>query len=122
MELKEAFDMLCKAAVDGTFPSRSEKGDCSYRGLNNSKCAAGIFIPDDKYKPDMEWYNIEHLLYYSCPYLKQYFPSELLTSYDKYDKSILRNIQVLHDELADNWDSEEFINCLKQMEIFKQFA
>lgn len=27
---------------------------CRYRGTNGSKCAFGIFIPDDRYSPEME--------------------------------------------------------------------
>lgn len=32
-------------------------GDCLYRGPNNTKCAVGCLIPDDRYTPDLE--NLE---------------------------------------------------------------
>lgn len=31
-----------------------EDGDCMYRGLNNTMCAVGCLIPDDRYDTDME--------------------------------------------------------------------
>lgn len=29
-------------------------GDCKFRGEKGTKCAVGLFIPDEEYDPDME--------------------------------------------------------------------
>ena len=34
--------------------SVNEEGDCLYRNADGLKCVAGIFIPDEKYHPEME--------------------------------------------------------------------
>jgi hypothetical protein len=57
---QEYYDLLCKSAVDGTFPSFISYGPegkiktCTYRGPGNKKCAAGLLIPDEKYYPELE--------------------------------------------------------------------
>ncbi len=32
----------------------THKDECKYRGPNGEKCAVGLFIPDDKYRPSMD--------------------------------------------------------------------
>ena len=57
MTKQETFDIIvnhlrkqrCKSA---------ENSKCLYRGPNNTKCAAGILIPDKDYIPQMEYANI----------------------------------------------------------------
>lgn len=41
-------------------PGKSDKF-CAYRGNNNTKCAVGMFIPDDVYTVEMEGKNITTL-------------------------------------------------------------
>jgi hypothetical protein len=35
-------------------PANDENGDCVYRGLNGTKCAAGCLIPDNRYSYSLE--------------------------------------------------------------------
>lgn len=48
--------------VQGGAPSMDEIGYCRYRGLNGSKCALGLFIPDDRYTTDLEGDTISEIL------------------------------------------------------------
>jgi len=47
---------MIKTVQDKMLDERAvnEKGACLYRGPNGTKCAVGIFIPDDKYKSILE--------------------------------------------------------------------
>jgi len=55
--------MDTQAVIDKILTHLWDQGECSlvrlgvgcaYRGLNGTKCAIGILIPDDIYSPDME--------------------------------------------------------------------
>lgn len=55
--------MLAQEIVDRVYqhfiveknpPSIDKDGRCLYRGPNGTKCAAGLFIKDEEYKPDFE--------------------------------------------------------------------
>lgn len=58
--------------INETFKGRSITSDpgaegypnqfCAYRGDNETKCAVGMFIPDDLYSDTMEGYTLEALL------------------------------------------------------------
>jgi bisphosphoglycerate-dependent phosphoglycerate mutase len=77
-----------------------------YRGPDGSKCAAGLFIPDELYNPEME--NLTFTMLNS-----QY---HLGLSLEK--KQFITNMQVIHDIGASN-HSETFHQYVKeQMEIY----
>lgn len=40
--------------VEEGHPSVGNDGLCMYKGPNGERCAAGLLIPDEKYKPEME--------------------------------------------------------------------
>lgn len=55
MTKQQAFNKVWQHfVVEKNPPSINKKGDCLYRGPNGEKCAAGLFIPDDKYRRSME--------------------------------------------------------------------
>lgn len=56
MNNQEAFDLMVNHLIAQGKPAIDEEdgGSCLYRGPNNTKCAVGILIPDDKYTPSME--------------------------------------------------------------------
>lgn len=49
--------------VENNGPSYDASIDaCCYRGPNGAKCAAGLFIPDDRYSPRMERQDIKDVV------------------------------------------------------------
>jgi hypothetical protein len=51
--MQETFDAVAKHLLtQGCVSTRN--GICAYRGEDGRKCAAGILIPDEKYRPEME--------------------------------------------------------------------
>lgn len=51
---QDVFTQVATHLLTQNAKSYSETGDCLYRGLNNTKCAAGCLIADDEYKPEMD--------------------------------------------------------------------
>lgn len=52
---QEVFDKVWEHFIKNKNPpSIMDDGRCVYRGPGGSKCAIGIFIPDDKYIPQMD--------------------------------------------------------------------
>lgn len=50
---QEIFDQVCRHLANQK--CRSMKGVfCQYRGIQNTKCAVGIFISDEEYDPDWD--------------------------------------------------------------------
>lgn len=118
MTKREYYDLLVKSAHDGTFPS-FEWGKCLYRNADGSKrCAIGVLIPDEAYRPEYEscaaaW-NLERLL--TGPWCG-YMPEGL-------DCMDLTTIQGIHDHHAVNgtrWKPEDFVRELNRLECFKEF-
>lgn len=62
-----------------------EKTGCKYRGPNGLKCAAGIFIPDDKYSRSMEGS------------LCTYFEVREATGLSMPESTFLLELQLIHD-------------------------
>lgn len=62
MNNQEAFDLMVAHLIAQGRPSVDEEGACMYRGQDNTMCAVGILIPDDKYTDDMEGDNPHHLV------------------------------------------------------------
>jgi len=52
--LQEVFDIVSNHLLTQGKMSVGIDGFCAYRGENGMKCAAGVLIPDDQYKPAME--------------------------------------------------------------------
>ena len=52
--LQEIFDKIATHLLTQNKKSYLNGWFCAYRGDNGLKCAAGILIPDDEYKPEME--------------------------------------------------------------------
>ena len=50
----EVIDFVKRHLMKQNRNSVSEQGFCNYRGINDTKCAAGCLIPDEDYKPSME--------------------------------------------------------------------
>lgn len=51
---QEIFDEIVGGLIKQGKPSLNEFWQCSYRGRDGTKCAAGQIIPDDKYDVGME--------------------------------------------------------------------
>ena len=65
-------------------------GGCVYRGPNGLACAIGCLIPDDKYIPDIESFNVDGLMSNYPEVVKgTAITDEFLT--------ILQELQVVHD-------------------------
>ena len=66
------------------------KGKCLYRGPNGLKCAAGIMIPDDFYKPEMDrGWPIKTVILRFDP-LQENIQGDLQT---------MRGLQAIHDNV-----------------------
>ena len=87
---QEVFDQAAKHLL--TQNTKSTVGDvnCRYRGENGLMCAAGCFISDDEYDPEMEgeiW-------------------QELILAPNKH-KELINDLQIIHDDcLVEDWESE----------------
>jgi len=72
--------------------SMSDDGEtCAYRGVDGSKCAAGILIPDDEYVGNMEghaWLNLVQSDTFGIP---------------EYHRDLIADLQCVHDNRA-NWN------------------
>lgn len=54
MNKQEIFNTVVGHLIKQNKQSANVNGTCLYRGPNNTKCAFGILIPDEVYKPYME--------------------------------------------------------------------
>jgi hypothetical protein len=66
---------------------------CAYRGLENTKCAVGYWIPDDRYSPLIEGQTVSRSIGKLDSPLRC-LPAELVTQ-DILE--ILRELQIAHD-------------------------
>lgn len=73
---KESMIAHIKAEFKGKSVSDTNTEECLYRGPNGVKCAVGMFIPDDRYSPDMENKSAEGLLE-RHDYVTQFLPLNL---------------------------------------------
>lgn len=115
---RDYFQMLVNAARDGTFPSVTD-GVCAYRGRNGKKCAIGLILTDEEVNTTDNNASIS-LLSIKFPSLDLNNRVEGLTIGD------LAKIQNLHDTLhfknLSAWPGDVFIDRLKQLPCFKEFA
>jgi hypothetical protein len=119
------FALLEKTSKEGGFPSaiiadNPEGGgrsvQCQYRGPNARKCAAGILIPDDRYRPEMEHHGAGHNDLFRTA-MVDLIPQGMLLS-------DLAQVQFCHDAIASQgldkpWNHEDFMSRLRMIECFK---
>ena len=103
----EIIDFVEAKLTEQGCQSKNEKGECLYRGPNNTKCGIGHIISDEKYREDMEGRDIIGLI------IKDLFP-------ETKHKSLLRDIQMIHDsEPASDWPiyfsrlRKTYLDCYK---------
>lgn len=97
MSEQEVFDAVCNHLLTqrqrSTKPREDSSPYCAYRGEGGLKCAAGIFIPDNLYLPDMEGTVWGSSIYH-------YRISEN-------HKGLIRKMQYIHDDTpVDDWEVE----------------
>jgi hypothetical protein len=57
---QEIFDKVATHLLTQGRRSMNEAGiSCAYRGEDGLKCAIGVLIPDDQYKPSFEGYSVD---------------------------------------------------------------
>ena len=84
---QEIFDKVWAHIIAQGVPSMNGEGRCLYRGPNGTKCAAGIFLPDDaRVWEGFPWDELPH--------------GELGTP----DNDIIQDLQYCHDGASDTDD------------------
>lgn len=81
---QQVFDYVALRLLMQGEKSRSEDGECALRGVRNGlKCAIGWLIPDELYRPSMEWEG----------------PTDIVAKRwtDAHDR-LLANLQSVHDD------------------------
>lgn len=93
---QEAFDLVYRHLLTQNERSESliEKGvRCVYRSTDGKKCAAGILIEDDQYRPDMEGVGIT------------WFKHQWLPQLRAVNDELLSRLQDVHDRaLVEDWE------------------
>lgn len=100
---QQIFDTVVTHLLSMKKRSRDDKG-CRYRGENGAMCAAGVLIPDEEYKENMEGNVVDNIDYF-------------ITHYDEEQLRMLTNLQNIHDErrywVIDEGLTESAIDDLK---------
>ena len=87
---QELFDIVATHLLTQKCVARTgSDNNCAYRGSNNTKCAIGVLIPDDIYRPEMEGRGVIKLM--EC-----YDEVSQLFKHITYD--LLRQLQWIHDD------------------------
>lgn len=128
---QNVYDHLKNATQCGNFPSMGKHTDghpmCVYRNPEGMACAAGIFIPDDKYDKSMESRTLDMLIN-DKTLDKDMFPDFLIKE-NLLRSSLLRRIQAVHDSIAfvrnedltyKSFDGEKFLTEVKR--LFVQYG
>lgn len=97
MTAQEIFDKVAEHLLTQKVESRAVyKGyvnrACAYRGENRTKCAVGILIPDEDYRPEMEG-NVPHKNLFSV----EVWPNQDSAKPLKEHISLLSSLQRVHD-------------------------
>lgn len=84
---QEVFDQVSKHLLTQNKKSKPESGvGCNYRGIENTKCAAGCLISDEEYKPEFEAKYWATLIDRGVvPKNHQYLISDLQLIHDNYE-------------------------------------
>lgn len=88
---QEIFDHVWKHFITEENPrstSDRDTGSCMYRGPGGRRCAAGLFIPDDKYSPRAEGRSIATVV------------KDLNLDWTPEQLGIMRQMQSCHDGYA----------------------
>jgi hypothetical protein len=99
MNEQEVFDAASNHLIQQKVPSMDSDGECVYRGKGGLKCAAGIFIPNEKYDP-----SFEYLIWATV--------ASTLGLFDKHTSFILK-LQDLHDRAS--LEEENYLKELKHL-------
>jgi len=87
---------------------------CFYRGPNGEKCAAGIFIPDDVYDPEMEGKNIKLLIRTKARLAEIFGGHESYQGGNNFNSyKIIGHLQGIHDNEANINDPASFTGRMK---------
>lgn len=94
---QEVFDTVIAHLRQQKVQAKLRMG-CAYRGANGTKCAFGVLIPDELYRPSMEGKTAETVCeqYHEVGGL---FPQEV--------RPLLAGLQALHDD-HDTFDNHWF--------------
>lgn len=76
---------------------------CAYRGENETKCAVGLFIPDEKYKKNFEGYGVVGILK-DDPSLRDCLP---LNEFE------MDSLQRIHDQSNPESTKEQLLQWVK---------
>jgi len=108
MTKQEYYDLLVRAAKDGTFPS-IEGNHCKYRSADGRKCPIGILILDADYEPRWDVENGYGIAKLPHNLLQAIIP-EGMTVID------LGYVQECHDQFRNfPWSPEQFIKDLNPL-------
>jgi len=90
---QQTFDMVVQGLRKQGCKSISENGEvCMYRGAGGAKCAAGMLIPDEDYKPEFEFKILEKVESTNST------ANELRACIGKnHDIELVRELQLIHD-------------------------
>jgi hypothetical protein len=101
MQQQEVFDIVVKhlftqrrQSMTNSYP----QAYCAYRGVEGTKCAVGILIPDDVYTEDMEEKCVDELRHQHGDVLPQF-----IMDYH----SLLQSLQNVHDHYMVTLDEAE---------------
>ena len=94
---QQVFDEVWRHFVVDKNPLSHAGNHCLYRGPDGAKCAIGLFIPDDKYKPEYDKPVSETCGYDRVIEIINEVEVELLL---QCDRGFVRNLQKSHDTAA----------------------
>ena len=98
MTLQEIFDKVNFHLRSQNAKSLDEFGKCAYRGQDGRSCAVGCLIPDELYKPSMEYMVSDQIDGLSSIVGTQDYPEKLY---------LLRGLQLIHDIYPpEQWEHE----------------
>jgi hypothetical protein len=95
MTKQETFDIVINHLRKQGCKAESPGGGCLYRGLNGTKCAAGILIPDADYVEDMDLDGE----------IRNNHAVQYILDRDGHDIDLVEELQDLHDMRAvEDWE------------------
>jgi hypothetical protein len=109
MNKQEIFDKVATHLLTQNKKSLSKNG-CSYRGLDNTKCAIGCLIPDDKYTSSLEGHSLLNKLVMEVL-------TEELGILDGYDVGLLDILQCLHDYYSTDLWKEQLYRIAEKFKL-----
>ena len=97
----QIIDLVIEHATTQHVRSKEDDGPCLYRGPNNTKCFAGLFILDEEYHPDMESKTVSSL---ASPLVKGKEENFSLFEFTDRNRNLLYQLQYIHDQIRPrNW-------------------